>query len=382
MDFDLAPHEVKFRDGFASWLQTNAPADVPPLGPDRTRFLRDWQRRLHEGRWVGLNYPSEYGGRDAGIVEMMLFYEELAKQGAPDIIGLVNVRMLGPVLLTYGTKSQQDRFIPPLLAADELWCQGFSEPESGSDLASLRTRGEIDGDEIVITGQKIWTTLADVAEWCFALVRTGSQGEKHRGLTFVLVPMDSPGVTVRPLRQITGEAEFNEVFFDQVRVPIANVVGEVGAGWKVAGALLGHERGATFFGTQIRWRKTLDDLDSLLAQGDSGAGLETAKMRLRLDAMKYTALRALSVSARGGRPGPESSVLKVLRGKFQQEMYKLGTTAQGWTAGFTREADYALDRARWQFGYMNSRMATIAAGTTEIQYNILAEKVLKLPKGR
>lgn len=382
MDFKLAPHEARFRDEFASWLQANAPGPAPPPGTERIQFLRDWQRRLHGGRWVGLNYPVEYGGRDVGIVEMMLFYEELAKQGAPDIIGLVNVRMLGPVLLTYGTEEQRRRFIPPLLAADELWCQGFSEPQSGSDLASLRTRGQVDRDEIVITGQKIWTTLADVADWCFALVRTGRQDEKHRGLTFLLIPMDTPGITVRPLRQITGEAEFNEVFFDEVRVPSSNVVGEVGAGWKVASTLLGHERGATFFGTQIRWRRTLDDLDALLAQGRADDKLEAARLRLRLDAMHYTALRALSVSAQGGRPGPESSVLKLLRGKFQQDIYKLGTTAQGWAAGLTREADDAIDRARWQFGYMNSRMATIAAGTTEIQYNILAEKVLKLPKGR
>lgn len=382
MDFRLTPQEAEFRAEFASWLSENAPGTPPPPGPGRIRFLRDWQRRLHEGRWVGLNYPAEYGGRDVGIVELMLFYEELAKQRAPDIIGLVNVRMLGPVLLAYGTEEQQCRFVPPLLAADELWCQGFSEPQSGSDLASLRARGKIDGDEVVITGQKIWTTLADVADWCFALVRTGKQDEKHRGLTFILVPMNTPGITVRPLRQITGEAEFNEVFFDEVRVPVGNVVGEIGAGWKVASALLGHERSATFFGTQIRWRRTLDELDSLLSDGDPSDRLEAAKLRLRLDAMHYTALRALSVSARGGRPGPESSVVKLLRGRFQQDMYKLGATAQGWPAGLTREADDAADRARWQFGYINSRMATIAAGTTEIQYNILAERVLKLPKGQ
>lgn len=381
MDFTLTTQEQAFRDEFADWLGNNLPGEPPPPGPERTAFLRDWQRRLHAGRWVGLTYPEEFGGREAGIVEMMLFYEELARHRAPDIIGLVNVRMLGPVILSYGTEEQKQRFLPPLLAADELWCQGFSEPQAGSDLASLRTRAVIEGDELVITGQKVWTTLAHVADWCFALVRTGTLEEKSRGLTFVLIPMTAEGITVRPLRQITGEAEFNEVFFDEVRVPLSNVVGEVGQGWQVAGALLGHERGTTFFGTQIRWRRTLEDLGSLLAESDEQAQLDLARLRLRLDGMRYTALRALSVSARGGRPGPENSVLKLLRGHFEQDMYKTAMTRQGWRGALTRESDDVQDRGRWQFGYLHSRLSTIAAGTTEVQYNILAEKVLKLPRG-
>ncbi|MPZ36193.1 MAG: acyl-CoA dehydrogenase [Rhodospirillales bacterium] len=380
MDFELTVREIEFQEEFASWLRENMPDEVPPPGPERVRFLREWQRRLHGGRWVGLNYPREFGGREAGIVEMMLFYEELARQRAPDIIGLANVRMLGQVLLSFGTEEQKNRFIPPLLAADELWCQGFSEPDAGSDLAALRTRGEISGDEIVVTGHKVWTTLAHVADWCFALVRTGSPEDRHRGLTFVLIPMNAPGITVCPLRQITGDSDFNEVHFDNVRVPLGNVVGEVGSGWPVAGALLGHERGSTFFGTQIKWRRTLDDLYALCVRHGTGE-LEVARLRLRLDAMRYTALRALSASARGARPGPENSVLKVLRGRFEQEIYKTGAMLQGWAGGLAREATDSVDSARWQFGFMQSRMSTLAAGTTEIQYNILAEKVLKLPKG-
>lgn len=381
MDFTLTPQEQAFKDEFADWLGNNLPGEPPPAGPERTTFLRDWQRQLHAGRWVGLTYPAEFGGREAGIVEMMLFYEELARRRAPDIIGLVNVRMLGPVILSYGTEEQKQRFLPPLLTADELWCQGFSEPQAGSDLASLRTRAVIEGDELVITGQKVWTTLAHVADWCFALVRTGTLEEKSRGLTFVLIPMAAEGITVRPLRQITGEAEFNEVFFDDVRVPLSNVVGEVGQGWQVAGALLGHERGTTFFGTQIRWRRTLEDLGSLLAESGEQAQVDLARLRLRLDGMQYTALRALSVSAKGGRPGPENSVLKLLRGRFEQDMYKAAMTRQGWQGALTRESDDVRDRGRWQFGYLHSRLSTIAAGTTEVQYNILAEKVLKLPRG-
>lgn len=385
MDFTLSSSESAFLEEFREWLTAHHPGEAPVPGSERTAFLRQWQRTLHEGRWIGLNYPDQYGGRPAGVVEMMLFYQELARQRAPEIIGVVNARMLGPVLLAFGTDEQKERYIRPALSADEMWCQGFSEPGAGSDLSSLRTQGAIEGDRLRISGQKIWTTLAHVADMIFMLVRTDPTSERSRGMSMVLVPMDAPGVTVRPLRQITGDAEFNEVFFDDVVVSVDDVVGGrsgLGRGWEAASATLGFERGTTFFGTQIRWQRTIEELREMAARVGRAGDERIAGLQIDLDAMRYLSLRSLSATVRGGQPGPESSVLKLLRGRFEQRMYKLATDLQAASGGLTRTSPGVLDGGRWQYRYMSSRAATIAAGTTEVQYNIIASRILDLPKGR
>jgi alkylation response protein AidB-like acyl-CoA dehydrogenase len=241
MDFDFTPEQEAFRAQVRAWLEANLPADLRGQGfaasradPAEVRKLRAWQRRMCEAGYVGMEWPPEFGGQGASLAEQVILYQEMARAESPQFVNRGGLSMLAPTLMRHGTAAQQRRFLPAIRTADELWCQGFSEPDAGSDLASLQTRAVREGDEFVVSGQKVWTSLAHVADWCFLLARTDPAVPKHRGISFLLVDMRSPGITVRPLRQMTGEAEFNEVFFDGVRVPVANLVGGVNEGWTVA----------------------------------------------------------------------------------------------------------------------------------------------------
>src|ERR1044072_1123240 len=270
MDLNLTPQEQRFRDEFRAWLESNLPEGFErqdshdeESSRERFEFLRSWQKKMYEAGWVGIHWPKEYGGRGATLIEQTIFTEEMARATAPPLINVLGVSLLGPTLIAYGTEDQKRRFLANILSADEIWCQGYSEPNAGSDLASLRSEAVLDGDHFVVNGQKTWTSFGHYADWCFAVVRTDMDAPKHKGLTYMLIDMHSPGVKVRPLKQMTGESEFNEVFFQNVRVPVENVVGKVNDGWNIAIATLMFERGTLGASLQITFKRQIERLIEL-----------------------------------------------------------------------------------------------------------------------
>src|SRR5213594_1734374 len=270
MNFDFSEQEEAFRKEVRHWLETNLPDDLrgrafasSRADRDEVRRLRAWQKTMHAAGYVGMDWPREFGGRGASIVEMVILYQEMAPAESPQFVNRGGISMLGPSLMRHGTPAQQKRFLLRILTAEEIWCQGFSEPNAGSDLASLQTRAVRDDDHFVVNGQKVWTSMAHVADWCFLLVRTDPAAAKHKGISFVLVDMKTPGITIRPLRQITGEAEFNEVFLENVRGPAAHVVGKVNEGWGVAITTLAHERDVLTMIRHISLRTALERLVAL-----------------------------------------------------------------------------------------------------------------------
>ncbi|HSE98293.1 MAG TPA: acyl-CoA dehydrogenase family protein, partial [Blastocatellia bacterium] len=267
MDLNLTPDEQRFRDEFRAWLGANIPegwariqAHAHESSQERFDFLRAWQKNMYEAGWVGIHWPKDYGGRGATLIEQTIFIEEMARAGAPPLINVLGLSLLGPTLIAYGTEQQKKRFLANILSADEIWCQGYSEPNAGSDLASLRTEAVRDGDHFVVNGQKTWTSFGHYADWCFGVVRTDPEAPKHKGLTYMLIDMHSPGVKVRPLKQMTGESEFNEVFFENVRVPAENVVGQVNDGWNISIATLMFERGTLGASLQITFKRQIERL--------------------------------------------------------------------------------------------------------------------------
>ncbi len=379
-----------------TWLEQNLPPGWgkpgqrgPESPAERFAFAKKWQRKLCEGGWAGLAWPVEYGGRGAGILEQMIWAEEYARAWAPDLISIsVGITLTGPVLMSRGQPWQKERFLPRILTGEEVWCQGFSEPNAGSDLASLRTRGEVRGDEIVVTGQKTWTSFARYADWCILVVRTDPEAKrKHDGLTFLLMDMKSPGIEIRPLVEMTGEAWFNEVFFDGVRVPVANVVGEIGAGWSVILDTLSHERVSA--SPHARLEAELVALRDLarrvpykggVAADDPVIRQRIAQFTIELTALRTSAYRNAAVIESTGAPGPEGSTLKLGWSELDQRVKSFVVEMLGpyglLTAGDTR----AVDDGHWSHELMWSRAATIYAGTSEVQRNIIAERVLGLPR--
>src|SRR3954454_12383831 len=274
MDLTLSPAELEFRDAVRGWIEENHPGREPAGDPDAFEFRRAWQRALNDRGWAGLSWPTDYGGAGATLVEQEIFYEEIARAGAPQMANVLGLAMGGPTVIAHGTEEQKQRFLAPILSADEIWCQGFSEPGSGSDLASLKTRAVRNGSEWVVTGQKVWTTYAHQAKWCMLVARTDQDAPKHRGLTYFLMDMDQEGVTVRPLRQITGEAEFNELFLEDARIPDENVIGGEGNGWPVAITTLMHERAGLAFALQVQVQIVLRELQEQIREpGLTGAPL-------------------------------------------------------------------------------------------------------------
>lgn len=395
MDFDFTPGEQAFRREVRAWLQAHLPEDLH-LGAfafsradrEEVERLRAWQRTLYEGGWVGLNWPREFGGRGASIVEQVIFYEELARAQAPPPINRGGLSMLGPTLMAHGTGAQQRRFLPKILTAEEIWCQGFSEPDAGSDLANLKTRAEREGGHFVVTGQKVWTSLAHVADWGFFLVRTDPDAPRHKGISFLLVDMRSPGITLRPLRQITGEAEFNEVFLDGVRVPVDNVVGEVNRGWEVALTTLAYERDLLTFIRNISLRMAVERLVALArrTRRDGGRAADDPLIRQRVAALliqdrclQLNGYRSLTRLIKGRAPGPEGSTSKLSWSQVDQELAELATEILG-CASQLAEGPWAPDEGQWAYNCLLARASTIRAGTSEILKNILGERVLGLPK--
>jgi alkylation response protein AidB-like acyl-CoA dehydrogenase len=396
MDLSDTREEAAFREKARTWLETNLPKGVANRGfalaidAESVRALTDWQRRLWEAGYLGLSWPKEYGGQGASMIESAIFNEEMARVRAPAPLNELGLSMGGPTILEHGTEEQKRRFLPKILSCEEVWCQGFSEPVSGSDLAALGTRAVIDGDHFVVNGQKVWTSLGHISDWCMLLVRTDADAPKHRGISYLLVDMHSPGVTVRPLRQITGEAEFNEMFFDDVRVPRENLLGPLNGGWGVALTTLMNERATLALATVMRFRNVFDDLAELgrrvIREGtctlDPRVIRQTlAQFYVEVESMKYLAYRNFSKLTRGGTPGPEGSISKVLWSELNQRMNEFALVLQGPRAALEEGSNYAVDDGRWQYALLRSRGNTIEEGTSEIQRSIIAERLLRLPKG-
>jgi alkylation response protein AidB-like acyl-CoA dehydrogenase len=389
MDLNLTPEQQQFRDELRAWLQANVP---PPFAGNTSeeekgeyfQYLRDWQRKASDAGWAAISWPKEYGGRGAKLIEMAILQEEWARAEAPPLINALGLYLIGPTIISAGTPEQKARFLPKIVSAEEIWCQGFSEPNAGSDVASLATKAVLDDDHFVVNGQKIWTSLAHASDWCLLLTRTDPDAPKHKGITALLVDMRSPGVMVRPLKQMTGDASFNEVFFDNVRVPVANVLGEINKGWQTAITTLMNERANLGTGTYIAFKRNLDELIERARQTKrSGKAAsqnpvyrqKLAQAYVELEIFRLTNMRSLTRISQTGAPGPEGSILKLQWSEFNQRfqqtaMEALGPHAQLW--GF--------DDGQWVFNYLRTRANTIEAGTSEILRNIVAERVLGLPK--
>jgi alkylation response protein AidB-like acyl-CoA dehydrogenase len=378
MDLTLSPQELRFRDELRTWLHDNHPGPDPQGADAVFEHRREWQRTMHRAGWVGISWPKDFGGRGATLMEQAIFDEEMARARAPQPVNGLGLLMGGPVVIHHGTEDQKRRLLAPLLNADEIWCQGFSEPDAGSDLPALKTRAvQVEGGWSV-TGQKVWTSLAHKAKWCMLLARTDPEGKRHQGLTFFICDMQQPGVEVRPLRQITGHAEFNEVFLTDAFVPDENVIAGVGRGWEVAITTLMNERTgiASAFGVQILIE--LGELADLIRE--SGRDTDPATLerfgRLRVEAetLRLNGLRGLSRVIEHGVPGPEGSLAKWQMAELNQELTAMAMELRG--------LDAPLTDSRWTYRFLRARANSIEGGTTEILKNILAERVLMLPRSR
>jgi alkylation response protein AidB-like acyl-CoA dehydrogenase len=396
MDFDFTPDQQKFRTEARTWLAENVPADLKGRAFAASRAdrhevdrLREWQRTLHKAGYVGLDWPAEYGGRGTSIMEQIILYEEMSRAEAPQPVNRGGISMLGPTLMSHGTQAQKARHLGKILNADELWCQGFSEPNAGSDLANLQTRAVLEGDHYVLNGQKVWTSMAHVADWGFFLVRTDPSAAKHKGITFILVDMKTPGITIRPLRQITGEAEFNEVFLENVRVPASNVVGKVNEGWGVAITTLAHERDVLTMIRHISLRTALERLVALSkrtmkggqpASKDLVLRQKIANLQVAERCLQLNGYRSLTKILQGGHPGPEGSTSKLFWSQVDTELADVATEIIGPYSQIKAPSALAPDDGQWEFYALLARGSGIRAGTSEILRNILGERVLGLPK--
>jgi alkylation response protein AidB-like acyl-CoA dehydrogenase len=383
VDLRDTPDEAAFRSEVKAWIEANLPDELRGgrLGEQRFEQLgREWSRRLYEAGYAGLTWPKEYGGAGAAYSYEAILLEEIALAEAPQHIGVIGLGMAGPTMIAHGSEEQKRRYLAKILSAEEIWCQGFSEPEAGSDLASVRTRADLRDAHFVLNGQKVWSSFAHIADWCILLARSDPESERHAGLTYLIVDMHAPGVEVRPLRQITGEAEFNEIFFTDVEVPRENVVGDVGGGWAVAMTTLLHERGTLGFALTGALDVAVRKLIALTRKrgvDDPRLLDRVAREWIELQALKLTNYRALSQLMRTGIPGPEGSVAKLHWSESNQRLTKLALEILGSEAQVVDSDD-----GHWQYQQLRSRGNTIEAGTSEILRNIIAERVLGLPRGR
>ncbi len=370
----------EFRLQFRAWLAQNPPPMLKGTAlAEFEQVGRSWQRTLSAANWLGSHWPVEYGGRGLSLVEEAIVQEELVRVAAPQILGLFGLTMVGPVLINYGTPEQKKRFLNKILSGDEIWCQGFSEPSAGSDLAAVKTSAvQVEGG-YRLSGQKIWTSFAHCAEWCFVLCRTSQGSKKHDGLSYLLVQLKSPGITIRPLTQISGDSEFNEVFFDNVFVPSENLVGQEGHGWKIAISTLMFERVVLTFSRQLQSEVALRALIRELAPALSGAQkIELASCIADACATRSLAYRHLMTYAENAQPGPEGSLDKLLWSESFQKLCSLASSLLGSKAALG-ESDAVAGPSMHM--YLYSRGRTIAAGTSEIQRSIIAERILGLPRG-
>ncbi|MFO7548576.1 MAG: acyl-CoA dehydrogenase family protein [Acidimicrobiia bacterium] len=401
MDFSPSPEADAIRSEVRAWLEQNLPPGwlgTGALSPAEYRqFVQEWRARLYEGGWLGLTWPETYGGRGLGEIEAIAVEEEFARAGVPSggPNDVFSIAMLGNTLLRLGTEEQRRHFLPRILSGEHVWCQGYSEPDAGSDLAGVGTRAVLDGDEWVINGQKIWTSAGHLANWIFVVARTDPEVSKHRGISFLLCPMDQPGVEVRPISMLSGESEFNEVFFNDARTPRDHVVGQVNDGWRVAMALLGFERGKDAAVAPIQFRAELDRLLALVRErGRASDPLirdRFVRAYERVEIMRFMGYAALTRFERGDDPGPDAALTKVWWSEHHRDVTELamdvlgpnGLVAEGRrpaTSFRTDEPGASNSTASWQTVFLNARAGTIYAGTSEIQRNIIGEMILGLPK--
>ncbi len=396
MDFSYTPEQNEFRRRLIAWLAEQRRAGN--IGSGEPRSLDEmvdsgkrWQRLLYEAGWCGLPWPAQYGGQGAGVIEQIIFQEELARVGSPQLINLLALSMVGPLIIDHGSDAQKTRYLKNILTADEIWCQGYSEPGAGSDLASVQTSAILDGDEFVINGQKVWTSYAQYADLCILLARSDPDAAKHKGLTLLIVDMRSPGVETRPLMQMNGDAEFNEVFFEDVRVPKASVIGRPGEGWTMAVAMLMYERATLTFQRQLQSRVAFDEMlglaretrpDGSRAADDPLFRQRLAQLHIESEALRLTSLRHLTKQLHGDPPGPEGSMEKLFWSEMFQRMMETAMAMLGSFSVLAPGDPVAPMSGRWPHLYLYSRGRTIAAGSSEIQRSIIAERVLGLPRAR
>jgi alkylation response protein AidB-like acyl-CoA dehydrogenase len=396
MDFEYAPEQQAFRKEFRGWLEAYLPPELCLDDPadDRVASTREtferrraWQKTMHAAGWVGITWPKEYGGRGAGLIERIIWDEEYAAARAPVLPGAMGLNLVGPTLIHWGTDAQKQRYLPAILKADEVWCQGFSEPGAGSDLANLQTRAVDRGDHFVVNGQKVWTSGAQYAHWIILLVRTDPDAPKHKGISCLLVDMKTPGVSVRPLVLMTGHHHFNEVFFTDVVVPKANLLGPLHQGWQVSTTTLMHERhssGARNPVAQVAGLMTLARQlrqEGVAAWDDPRIRQRLAQLAIDCQAFKYTRMRSLTRQLRGEPPGPEGSILKLTGSELGVRIADAAGELLGMHALVNEPTAVVPDAPRWFNRLLAARQYTISAGTSEIQRNIIGERVLGLPKG-
>lgn len=395
MDLNLTPQELRFRDEVRAWFSANVPKDWVKRRDEeesmqgRFEYLRAWQRKLYDAGWAGISWPKDFGGRGAPVMEQVIFIEEMARAEAPPMANVIALGLIGPTIIAFGTPEQKKRYLAKMLSAEEIWCQGFSEPNAGSDLAALSTTGVLDGDHFVVNGQKVWTSYAWAADWCELVVRTDPTVPKHKGLTALLVDMHSPGVEVRGLKQMSGESEFGEIFFRDVRVPVENVLGKVNEGWGVAMGTLMHERGTFGAALQVNYRRNFNRLVEIAkhidrngkpASQDPVIRQKLAQCYAEIEVMRLNQLRAFSRINETGVPGPEGSIQKIFWSELNQRFQQVAMEILGPYGQLAHGSPDAFDEGQWAYGYLRSRGNTIEAGTSEIQRNIIGHFVLGLPK--
>jgi alkylation response protein AidB-like acyl-CoA dehydrogenase len=372
MDLRDTPEQAEFRAQLRAWLADNVPTEPEPeTMPARFHYVVAWQKRLYRGGWVALSWPKEYGGQGLGPVEESILNQELGRAGAP---AAASFTFLGRAFLTFGTEEQKARYLPGFLSAEEIWCQGFSEPEAGSDLASLRTTAVPDGDDYVINGQKLWTSRGSFAQFCLVLARTGTRESRHRGITAFVVPTDTPGMTRKPLIMANGDEEFAEVYFDDVRVPASNMLGELNQGWKVTQATLAYERGAADLGYLAKYERMLAQLAGIAQErgvSDDASNVEAVGRVLgHLEVLRLHSMRRLSDRAQGKAVGAETSIDKVMMTQTEQLLLHTALDILG--------PEAVQGRSDWFKKYLYSRAASIYGGTAQVQRNIISGRLLGL----
>jgi alkylation response protein AidB-like acyl-CoA dehydrogenase len=390
VDLAFTAEEEAFRDEVRSWLDLNLPAEWRHRGvggfreDDETDLQRQWQRRLNDGGWLKLAWPREAGGRAATPVMQSIYQEETAKAGAPIILGRLGVSLLAPALLVHGSDWQKEAYVDSILSGDLIFCQGFSEPDAGSDLAGLRTRAERRDGKWVLNGQKTWSSGAHYSDKSFLLARTDSEAEAHRGIGFFLVDMRQPGVEVRRIRQMTGGGEFCEIFLSGATVDDRDMVGEPGAGWKIAMTVFGFERGG--LAQAARFERAVGELATLAREHGAGADArvrqQVAQAQIEAHVFRLIGLRNLTQAQHGHAPGPEASLTKLYWSEMDKRIQETAVSVQGPYGALAPESPFAVEDGRWQYGWMWAQAETIYAGSSEIQRNIIAERVLGLPRGR
>ena len=392
MDLNYSGEDLAFRAKAREWLSANIPRQARPVGGEgEAQFDRDWQRKLYEHGWAGLNWPVEYGGLGLSEVQQVIWYEECARAGAPHYINTTYVALMhaGPTIIACGTEAQKTWHLPRILSGESLWCQGFSEPNAGSDLASLKTAGVVDGDFLVVNGTKTWTTDGQHADFQELLIRTTPGSERHRGLTWVICDMRAPGITVRPIRTMMGDEHVNTTFYDDVKIPLSNVVGELGSGWKTAMSTLAFERGTGFIGDQLALYERVNRAIALagrvrldngaLAIDDSAIAGRLALIKADTMAIRAMTLAQISEYRQGGNPGPKGSIMKLMVTSTSKALSHLVAEMVGWD--FMEYNDNKNDHPV-TYDYLWSWVYTIAGGTSEIQREIIADQLLELPRAR